>query len=804
MSLTVAHSFPVWLPQTQTWLYHQARHLPPDRISAHVICRVTRNLDQFALSPIHSLYTAASPLSRLSERFLRNTDFHAYNALVCRQINADILHSHFGPIAWKNMKMLDMVRSPGRMLPKHIVTFYGQDVDRLPKTHPSWINRYKELFSRVDAVLCEGPHMAEKVQALGCDPKRIGLHRLGVSLQNRPFTPPVKQPNEPFKVLMAAAFRPKKGLLDGLKALDMVSQRFDLQVTLVGESTGEPDSEQEKARIHSFLADSSLGSGVHLAGFVTAEQLDQMARDHHIYLCPSKQAPDGDTEGGAPVSLIEMAASGLPVVSTRHADIPDIIEHGVSGLLARENDPESLAQCVETLFSNVSEWAGYAHRAREVVEARHNAVQQGELLSNIYEQVYCNTFVGNKKSALVKPGNQHKPRILFVSHSDGLYGAEKSLLTLLEGLQHRNEFELRVLLPGTGPLFEELTQRGIPVLVRGFKRWAGNRFRLAGSAWRTWNNRRVLADLVNETRRWQPHIIYSNSLATPAGARLAQSMGPGCRHVWHIREALWEREWGFMDAGVEKSMALVQASSDLLVCNSEFIKRNMLRLLASSPNTVAMHVVYNGVVPSETHRRHPSEVVVTDRPAPEQRLQLLVAGSISPLKNIGEAIQAMHILHNEQKRSVFLDIRGDGPASERRRLKKLVHRLGLQQQIRFLPYANSMAEVFANAHLLLVPSKNESFGRIAVEAMAAGLVVIAADRGGLPEIVEHGKTGLLYESGRPEALAACIGMAADDPKLYAHLARKGSETAFARYAESDYIDKISALLLSLLSERNPG
>ncbi len=69
-------------------------------------------------------------------------------------------------------------------------------------------------------------------------------------------------------------------------------------------------------------------------GYQPHSTLFAEAYRHHIFLSPSVTASTGDTEGGAPVSLIEMAATGMLIVSTTHCDIPEVIKHGVTGLLA--------------------------------------------------------------------------------------------------------------------------------------------------------------------------------------------------------------------------------------------------------------------------------------------------------------------------------------------------------------------------------------------------------------------------------------------------------------------------------------
>jgi colanic acid/amylovoran biosynthesis glycosyltransferase len=384
MSVTVAHSFPVWLPQTQTWLYNQVRFLPPQATS-HIICKEVQHLDQFGLPNIHALSGTSSRYSRISTRLFRHLDYHLFVRHMCRRLAPDILHSHFGPVGWKNHLVL---RLPPASIPdriKRVVTFYGQDVDHLPQSNPAWRNRYRDMFGRTDLVLCEGSVMASKVEALGCPPERIRVHHLGVDLDSLPYSPRAARGGEPFRVLMAAAFRPKKGFLYGLRALEQVSQRFDIEVTLVGDATGDGVSVREKQKILDFLNNSSLGKLTRLTGFMTARQLYDEARSHQIYLAPSITADDGDNEGGVPVSLIEMAATGMPVVSSRHCDIPEVVIDGRTGLLADERDAEGLATCLSQLMSHPGSWEAMTRNAREHIEAQYNAAIQGERLYKLYE-----------------------------------------------------------------------------------------------------------------------------------------------------------------------------------------------------------------------------------------------------------------------------------------------------------------------------------------------------------------------------------------------------------------------------------
>ena len=108
---------------------------------------------------------------------------------------------------------------------------------------------------------------------------------------------------------------------------------------------------------------------------------------HHIFLSPSVTSADGDSEGGAPVTIIEMAASGMPVVSSEHCDIPEIIIDEKTGLLAPERDAETLSKHLVWLAENPNEWINLTSAARKHIDENYNAVIQGKKLADIYQSM---------------------------------------------------------------------------------------------------------------------------------------------------------------------------------------------------------------------------------------------------------------------------------------------------------------------------------------------------------------------------------------------------------------------------------
>ena len=115
---------------------------------------------------------------------------------------------------------------------------------------------------------------------------------------------------------------------------------------------------------------------------------------HHIFLSPSVTAGDGSTEGGAPVSIIEMAATGMLIVSTRHCDIPEVIHDRKTGFLADERDVDGLVDCLLLAIHGPERWPQILANGRAHIEAEYNAETQGERLATHYEGVVNRDLTG--------------------------------------------------------------------------------------------------------------------------------------------------------------------------------------------------------------------------------------------------------------------------------------------------------------------------------------------------------------------------------------------------------------------------
>jgi colanic acid/amylovoran biosynthesis glycosyltransferase len=381
--IVAIHSFPVWLPQTQTWMFNQVKYLP-DIVEVHVVCERTEHLEQFAVPNLHCLQKV-SRFRYYWEKSLRKLHLrHARGFLtsIARKTGGHIIHSHFGHIGWTNLVIARQVKI------RHVVTFYGADVTLLPTQDKRWLSRYRELFDKADLFLCEGPHMATRLIQLDCPKEKVMVHHLGIEIDTIPYKPRRWKNGEPLRVLIAASFREKKGIPYALEALSRLQHIVPVEITIIGDAGSERSSKKEKRRILEMIANNGLQLKTRLLGYQPYSAFFDEAYQHHVFISPSVTASDGDTEGGAPISLIEMMATGMPVVSTLHCDIPEVVRYGIDNWLVEERDVAGLVKKMQWLIENKDDWENFLLAGRRHVAREFNALQQGERLAKIYHDVF--------------------------------------------------------------------------------------------------------------------------------------------------------------------------------------------------------------------------------------------------------------------------------------------------------------------------------------------------------------------------------------------------------------------------------
>ncbi len=397
---TVGHLVSRYLAVTENWVYQQIVNLRAYR--PFVLTSLLENREQFPFDPVFC-YAQKFPgnhvwqiaLRKLYEGVTGSRD--RYYAEVVRSQQTQLLHAHFGIEGYRS---LGIQRRFGLPL---ITTFYGFDATKLPTSLPRWRARYQHLFAAGSLFLAEGPHLAQTLVNLGCPPDKVRVQHLGVDLDRIKFVPRVRQDAEPARILMVARFREKKGIPYGIEAFaQAVRHNPAMELRIIG---GAKDTEEQKLLDYckEIARREGITHKVHFLGYVAyADYLDEMD-SAHLFLAPSMHARDGDTEGGAPVTIIEASAAGLPVIATFHCDIPEVILNGQSGVLAPERDVPALTQAILDLAASPGAWARMGESGRRHIEREFNIAVQIPRLEALYDQVIGRTPDPNTSVNVVAP-----------------------------------------------------------------------------------------------------------------------------------------------------------------------------------------------------------------------------------------------------------------------------------------------------------------------------------------------------------------------------------------------------------------
>lgn len=199
-------------------------------------------------------------------------------------------------------------------------------------------------------------------------------------------------------------------------------------------------------------------------------------------------------------------------------------------------------------------------------------------------------------------------------------------------------------------------------------------------------------------------------------------------------------------------------NSDVVTSVSESLKQDTLRLFTI---TNEIKVVHNFIDTEKYDRESQNECQRIAVAKPEERI-LTHISNFRPVKRIEDVVK---IFYNVQKEiPAKLLMVGEGP--EKRNAELLVKKLGISDSVIFLGNSHEIAKILCYTDVFLLPSKSESFGLSALEAMAAETAVISTNTGGLPEVNVHGVTGYLSNLGDVEDMAKnAVSILKDDAIL---------------------------------------
>lgn len=359
------HVVDQFLPRSETFVYTVVT--AHRRFEASVLCNGRANPDEFPFPRIYeqpkprSRRTAAWWFERSIERATGRSPWRRGVEVILERAAPALVHAHFGPNA---CDMAPITEALGLPL---VTSLYGVDAAVLPYL-PQWRDKYARLFRMGDLFLAEGPEMRKKIIAAGAPADRTIVHPIALNLAKYPRWNADGSPT----VLFAGRFMEKKGLLDAIAAFGRAKTRVPAaRFTIVGDG---PDG----AAAHALVSALNLGDAVEFVGMQPHADVIRRLAAASVFIHPSVTAADGDSEGGAPTVLLEAQAIGTPIVTTRHADIPNVLPEGAGVCLCGEHDVEALGDGLVSALER-RERSSAAH-----VTQHHDVTRVIERLEDLY------------------------------------------------------------------------------------------------------------------------------------------------------------------------------------------------------------------------------------------------------------------------------------------------------------------------------------------------------------------------------------------------------------------------------------
>lgn len=285
----------------------------------------------------------------------------------------DIVHCQFGTLSFWGM-LFRTINAPQAKL---VVSFRGYDISQFVQEHGACI--YDRTFVEADLFLPNCDFFKHRLLKLGCEEKKICIHYSGIDCDRFQYEPRHLEPSQKICIATIGRLVEKKGIEYSIRAIAKIAKLYpNLEYNIVG--CGALQIELER-----LIRELELTDIVHLLGKKDRQEIIQILQRSHIFVAPSVTARDGNQD--APVNVLKEAmAIGLPVISTYHGGIPELVEDGISGFLVPERDAEAIALKLQYLIAHPETWNIIGAAGRKRVEECFDMQKLNDELVDIYQK----------------------------------------------------------------------------------------------------------------------------------------------------------------------------------------------------------------------------------------------------------------------------------------------------------------------------------------------------------------------------------------------------------------------------------
>lgn len=286
----------------------------------------------------------------------------------------DVVHCQFTEL----MPRVLSLRRFGLLKGRLVVSMRSYDISGFLKEKSKEISQ--SVFKGVDLFLPISEFLLKRLLKIGCPPDKATLLRSGIHLKKFSYAPKLRSAAQDLKLITVSRLVEIKGCEFAIRAVKrLLKNGRDVSLNIVGDGP-------LKNQLERLTESLDLKGRVSFLGAKTTEEVIELLRDFHVFVAPSVTATNGDQDG-PPNTLKEAMAVGLPVISTRHGAIPEIVEDGISGFLVPERDEDAIAQKVEWLMEHPDHWEPLRCAGRARVEHDYDAERLNDKLVSIYRRL---------------------------------------------------------------------------------------------------------------------------------------------------------------------------------------------------------------------------------------------------------------------------------------------------------------------------------------------------------------------------------------------------------------------------------
>lgn len=343
-----------YLPPSETFIYEELKNIK--MFKPIVFTRKKLNVERFPFPRIKRLPNSTRKITRAFKR---------------KKIK--FIHARFGNAGVGLLKAKRRLRIP------MLTSFHGFDLPANRKSRNSYHRRLPVLFRVGEQFTVPSRHMKRQLIKWGCNRHKIKIMYSGIDLNKFPYKQRDHKTDD-IMIIAVGRLHKKKGFRYLLKAFKKIHDQYPSTRLII---VGDGDERKKLKRLISALR---LNEHVQLQGLVAHNQLTGLLNLADIFCLPSVTTKDGNHEG-IPNSIKEAMATGLPIVSTRHGGIPELVTDGNEGFLVPEKSVGKLVEKIKYLIKNPSLRQEMGKRGREKVERHFNSEKQVTNLETIYRNL---------------------------------------------------------------------------------------------------------------------------------------------------------------------------------------------------------------------------------------------------------------------------------------------------------------------------------------------------------------------------------------------------------------------------------